>query len=272
MNPLNQTTGKSPAAEKTSASALKRKKIKKALIAAISVLIVFVILYYSITAILGALLTKPETSDPKFQYTFFDPDFDEDIMEDEEYVGLDRSFYFSDPQTGITSNSADDIPQTYRPYVETVVKYIESAIKGDNQSLNRLFSQKYYENGGEEKNEFTPQKIYNIQISFNGFSSVDENGTAYPSYTFWVEYMIRRNNGTFRNDMGSDCSKKELFRITQRNEKYQIDQITIFKTVTPADESELNCGASSVSIVSMLPIIVISALSFCRKRKSNNES
>lgn len=247
--------------------AQKKKKAKKAVMSIFAVIIGFILLYYAITFILGLILKKDPVNQKDQQYIFWEADFDEDITRDIEYMELDRSIYFTDTAMGMTSNSPDDIPQTCRDYVNVISDYIESAIIGDSVKLNNLFSEKFFELGGEEKTEFTPQKIYNINITSSEFTSVLEGQETYPSYTFWVTYMIRHNNGTFRNDMGSDCTRKELFQVTKRGEDYKIDTISVFKTVPTGKESDINCGSCTVSVAAVMPLILSTCILLQKNKK-----
>ena len=56
------------------------------------------------------------------------------------------------------------------------------------------------------------------------------NGYTTESYDYWLEYMIHKNNGTFRNDMESDCIKKEYVRVTNRNGVIGIDALIPYNT------------------------------------------
>ena len=74
-----------------------------------------------------------------------------------------------------------------------------------------------------------------------------------------IEYMIRKNNGTFRNDMASDCIKKEYVRITNRDGEYEIDVLAPFKTEIK-QQQEIESGTIiAISGVSLLVIIAVTA-------------
>ena len=45
------------------------------------------------------------------------------------------------------------------------------------------------------------------------------------SRAYMVEYMIYRNNGTFRDDMGSDAILPLLFTLNREGESLKIDSI-----------------------------------------------
>ena len=76
------------------------------------------------------------------------------------------------------------------------------------------------------KGHFNPQMVYGARITYDSRSN-DEKGV-------WVryklEYMIHRNDGTFRNDLDSDSSKKLFFElIGYPDGTVKIDNISYYK-------------------------------------------
>ena len=57
---------------------------------------------------------------------------------------------------------------------------------------------------------------------------MDDTGATYKEYYYTLEYMIRHNNGSLRNDMGSDCVKAQHLILS---EKYS-DEMLIDKMYT----------------------------------------
>lgn len=246
---------------------MKRARNKKIIITLLIIVLGFVLIYFIATAIIEALFANSTSDDSNHptSYIFYEADFNEDITLDKAYMELDRSVYFCDSTTGITSNSLDDVPLSYRRYVELISEYIQYATEGKASALNRLFSENYYRNGGEEKKEFTPQKIYNILITYKGRGQIEGADENISGYSFWVEYMIRKNNGTFRNDMASDCTKKELFTVSDNNGKPEIEAVYSFTTANETSK-ELNCGSLAPCIAMIIPIITTACIPM-RKRK-----
>lgn len=247
---------------------MKRERNKKIIFTLLIIAVGFVLVYFIANAIIEALFI-PNTSgnsDNPTSYVFYEADFNEDITLDKAYMELDRSVYFCDSATGITSNSMEDVPLLYRRYVELISEYIQYATEGKASALNRLFSENYYKNGGEEKKEFTPQKIYNILITYKGPGQIEGADECISGYSFWLEYMIRKNNGTFRNDMASDCTKKELFTVSENNGKIEIEAVYSFRTVDQ-NSNELNCGSLAPCAAMIIPIIAAACIPM-RKRKN----
>lgn len=166
-------------------------------------------------------------------YSFVPVNPDENIYEDEVWLDLDRTCYFEDESSGMTvsiDENLSDVPSYCRQAVETLIKFINAAIAGDTDTFNGLFSKNYFEAGGEGKTSFTPQKLYDIKFSLISYGDIEEDGAKHESFHFWIEYKIKDNNGTFRNDMGSDATRKEYAVMTTRDESVMIDALVPYKT------------------------------------------
>lgn len=146
--------------------------------------------------------------------SFCTPDYDYDIMQDSEYLSLNRYFFYEDLTSGITVMLDDTNRNSYGPAVVTLMNMIEAIIAGDNEAYNQLFSDDYY-SVYDPEDEFTMQQVYDIKISKRSTSEVtSESGGTYTQYDFVVEYKIHKNNGTFRTDIGHDESRKQIFILS----------------------------------------------------------
>jgi hypothetical protein len=74
---------------------------------------------------------------------------------------------------------------------------------------------------GELPESFTMQMIYNIRIAPYYSEETGEN-------TYLVEYRILKNNGTFRNDIGSKVSRPMLYTLRDVGGEYFIESIRPF--------------------------------------------
>ncbi len=213
-----------------------------------------------------ALLSKSgkpeETPDPSF--TFYEADFEYDIMKDEKYLDLDRTVRFEDPETRITvaldGGRIDEVPTDQHKAVQVILDFINYAIMGKTDELNSLFSDEYIDADGAVKSDFTMQQLYNIKITYVTTSSQTVNGDTQVSYDYWLEYMIRMNNGTFRHDMDSDCVRKEYVRITERERVNEIDVLAPYKTVNRAPSTIDTGTALAIFGISVLMIVAVFAL------------
>lgn len=162
-------------------------------------------------------------SDRIVSYNFYPTDYDLDVTADEVYMGLDRYVHYKTGNETFTITDGD-----YTVYNNAVVffgKYFETVIAGDSETYNTFFSDLYYESN-EPHIEFAPQMLYDIEIEM---LSQDPQNDGTTLYAFDVSYKIHRNDGTFRNDIGSDGSKKLYFELYEDKEgNVLIDRITYY--------------------------------------------
>lgn len=206
-------------------------------------------------------------------YIFHEADYDFDIMSDPGYIELDRQIYFNNPELGltvaITKENNPDVPNDQKEYVMLLCDFIEYAIAGKSKELNSLFSQEYIEAGGKTKLDFTMQQLYNIKISYIQNSSEIVEGNTNTSYDYWLEYMIRNNNGTFRSDMESDCIRREYVRVTKRADEIGIDVLAPY--TTEENRQEIVSTGEAIKIVLIATVVVaivcIASVIILKKRK-----
>ena len=99
--------------------------------------------------------------------------------------------------------------------VRFLALFINSVIMGDNQAYRSYFSEAYLSNNSLP--QFTQQMLYDICIYYQG-SEVQKDGRTF--YVYRLEYMIRKNNGTYRRDIGSDMIRPQyvVLSISRENE------------------------------------------------------
>ena len=187
---------------------------KRLLKIAMIILAVFAVLVLFDFALEKGLFDRPQqddtgTREPIF---LFNPDYDFDIFTDEAYLDLDRSLHFSDDggtSTAILTddNSYNSVHRTARFFKE----YFDSVIMGDYEKYNSLFTDEYLKKNGA-KDRFTMQMIYNMEAVLLRSEDHDDGTTL---YEFEVRYAIRRNNGTFRDDLDSGVTRPQLYVIRE---------------------------------------------------------
>ena len=107
-----------------------------------------------------------------------------------------------------------------------LVEYIK---RGDCENYNNCFSSYYFSNH-ERQDEFTKQKIYDIIITELPPQTKTADGKTFTEHSFTLEYRIRHNNGSLRRDVGSNQSKKQYVKISERmGEGLLIDDIYTLK-------------------------------------------
>ena len=162
-------------------------------------------------------------SDRIVSYSFYPTDYDLDVTADEVYMGLDRYVYFKNGNETIAITDGDYA--AYNPAVEFFGKYFETVIAGDAETYNTFFSDLYYQSN-KPYVQFAPQMLYDIRIEMLANDPQNDGTTL---YAFNVEYKIHRNDGTFRNDIDSDASKKLYFELFEDKEcVVRIDRITYY--------------------------------------------
>ena len=152
-------------------------------------------------------------------YNHYPADYDLVVTEVEEYMELDRNIYFQKGgERFIIEDNADNSPD-----LDFFIKYFDCAINGRYEEYNAMFTENYYKSN-EPYIRFAPQMIYDITVE--KLSESYSNGKT--NYTYNVTYRIYKNNGTFRNDIGSDGAKTLFFALVEDNGEVKIDRITYY--------------------------------------------
>lgn len=155
------------------------------------------------------------TIDPLKLHETYGEDFD--IMEYEEYLGLDRNIYHDDKQSGVLQSVPYDKASTLGEPFALMYDVILAIIDGDNSLYNSYMGAERLKMG-----EFTQQQLYNIKISL--YSTSESNGCE--EYVFKVTYCIHENNGTYRNTIESDVSRPQYFYIDNSTGSLKVMNIT----------------------------------------------
>ncbi len=194
------------------------KKQKRIIIIVIISMVVFIAAYYIVTSVDWSTVFNKfgDQQDNGDDYIYFySEDLSVNIFKDEQYMSLDRSVNFS--KNNWSSTIDDNSVVGEGPAVNLIYNMLGYILSGNYEAYNSCFSSEYYKYA-RPMGRFTQQKIYNIvitEISVNN-SAVDENGVQYVEYFYKLEYMIRHNNGSLRNDMGSDCIRAQYLVLSER--------------------------------------------------------
>lgn len=210
--------------EKTS-----RKTAKKAIIIVfLTVLVSMVVLYCILLAIQKR--SDSEKKQPN-NYRFDYVNYDEDIFGDKEYMSYDRNVYYTSVNSYMTvsieRDSLDDVSEAYKSPVLFMLDYIDAMINGEADTFNAYHAPEFYTNGRTPLERFTMQKLYSITITAVDNWYDDSGAEAVRYYNMGIDYMIKNNNGTLRNDMGSDAIRRKYLTLRE----------TADGTITIIDES-----------------------------------
>ena len=180
------------------------KRQKRVMLTVLACAVGVMALLLGTVALIG-LLGKDGGDVSQGDYEFY-PVYEGDIMENEEYLGLNRHVeYCADPSGyGMTTSITDENREEYDDSVLFLYDYMQTIIKGDAVAYNKMFNAKYFEDN-EPKDAFSQQMLHEIKIRFLSESKEGEERLI----TYRVEYMIHRNDGTFRRDVGSDASRPQ---------------------------------------------------------------
>lgn len=194
----------------------KLNKQKRGIIIAFAAMLAVVVVAYVIVPGIAKLAEyiesrnddgyKSDYMDDIKSLSFYPADYNENIFEDEEYMGLNR--YLSYTKGSDTYTITDDDYSRYDITVGFFAEYFDSVINGEYETYNNYFTEEYFEENSN-KTRFTPQKLYDINVKFKSTSTVD--GTT--SYIYYVTYKIFENNGTFRNDIESDSERMLVYEL-----------------------------------------------------------
>lgn len=156
---------------------------------------------------------------------FYEP-YTGDIMKNEEYLELDRKVYYSDG-SGMESSIEDDNLSEFSNEVIFLYNYLQTIIRGDAEAYNACFNNENY-----RKDSFNPQMLYGARITFFSRSN-DEKGII---VTYRLEYMIHRNDGTFRRDIRSNESRPQYVTLRIEPEIRMEKLITHYEVVSKPAE------------------------------------
>lgn len=180
------------------------KRVIKTVVAVFAALAVVLGVLYLISSLIKG--DKVDYTEKDASIYYFSADYDADPLDDEVYAEKSRGVYFTDMSgLGEYLTEADSSAPTARGLF---YRYFSALMNGDAASHRSLLSDDYADNFTIQE-RFTPQKVYDISVSF--LSGDSEDGTRYERYS--VAYKIYKNDGTYRADVGSDTAKNMVFEL-----------------------------------------------------------
>lgn len=205
------------------------RRLKRNMIVVLVCMVVFAVVAIPLINMLDGLQNGGEEEEtkklPPSSIIFVTPDYEYDIMQDQDYLQLNRRIYHCDDRSGMTEELTDKNVTGYGPAAAVLRAYINAVIAGDADALNALFSENYFANH-EPEPPFTMQRLYDIKLTKINETLVQGEKGKYTQYEYEVEYKIRLNDGTFRTDIGHDESKKQYFVLSDSvTGEVLIDQI-----------------------------------------------
>ncbi len=194
---------------------LKRKKnMKAAVIIFFSVLVIFLILNF---VDFDQIFKSSGKSGRGF--VFLEPDYSVDILKDEEYLAKNRNIRYTDGAVSILIDDGDYL--RYSGVLDMLSRYIDSIINGDAAAYAAFYSIDFRKKT-ELPREFTMQRLYEINIEKLSEEGGEDTDGEYKIHLYRMSYMIMKNDGTFRRDMGSDALKPQDLTIFEQEGEFEI--------------------------------------------------
>lgn len=195
---------------------------KRHLQIAIGIAVGAVVLGIAVVILLVLLLPQepqaPDGETDSSEFVFYQP-YQGDILENELYLSLDRQLYWCDTLYN-SKEALDDGQISADPCLTLIRAYLDSLIGGDAEGCRSLFTVSAL--NAAPISEFAQQMLYRIEIRL--ITQETENGAK--RVTYRLDYMIHRNNGTYRRDVGSDAVRPEYLTIIEiADGEYRIDGI-----------------------------------------------
>lgn len=180
-----------------------KKYIIRAFIAIAVVLMILIV-----AALVLWIVSENTKAEPEYNYKFYEPNYELNLNDYPEYLGKNRAIKYTDEtrqQIEITENSY----KTQGDTAEFFYEYFKAIKEGDHEAYNALFEEEYFKKRDKQE-EFTKQMVYDIDLRFMSKTEIDDDADAI-QYT--LKYSIYRNDGTFRDDIGSDMARKQFITV-----------------------------------------------------------
>ncbi len=145
-------------------------------------------------------------------YTFCTPDWDSDILNDPEYLALKGDIFYAKNDSVMITVTPNQYLSEGGKELKFMGSYVEAVIKGDHDALNAMFTDKYFEKN-EPYDDFPEQRLYNIKIKKYHYKDPYYENTLENDGYYIITYKIDKNDGLFRDDIGSDNELAQLFEL-----------------------------------------------------------
>lgn len=164
---------------------------------------------------------KKSSTDTIPKYSLYVPDFDYEVEKDKEYAQVLHYVSYKEGASEIML-TGDEALEEAGAAAAMLNDYFDSIKNGDYETYNTFFTPECLEDFGKDE-PFTKQMLYNISVTLTGKELVDEGKpTQKTYYQYKVMYMIMKNNGTFRSDMGSDMCIPETYTVIEEKSSGEI--------------------------------------------------
>ena len=176
----------------------------------------------------------------------------------------------------LTGGDYKELGEKVRREIQTMSAVWEILFSTNNSVISlynyfhNLTDAEYLELG--KKSDFTMQQIYDVVITMY---SEEKDADELLHCTYELKYKIHMNNGTLRNDMGSDCYRVQQIIMLENKDTEELEIITVNTFSDRTAESKPIIWkailAIAVSAVFIAAVIVVS-VKYIKKTESNENT
>ena len=267
---------------------------KKIVTAAVATAVISAFLFGVMILINIGWFTEEKQPEPEWYEFAPITDFYYDIMEDDWYknqLSIGPIVRLHNAQTGV---GIELYPEEYGEHGEAVkllTDLITAVQMGDNDAYNDCFSDSYFIAEGKKKaeadgvtytdaeylafgkkSEFTMQQVYDAVITMY---SEEENEKDLLHCTYELKYKIHLNNGTLRNDMGSDCYRVQQVVMLENEDTGELEIITVNTFTDRTVEYSVVLWKAILAIVvtaAFVTAVIIASVRYIKKSKKNENA
>ncbi len=237
---------------KRSSSTPAKKKLGRVLLIVVCALAALLLLSFLLSRWYASLRSgRPEKAPEKNYVNFYEPDFDADIFEDEDYLKTDRHLYYTAGGVRIVLDEYDDSELTEGQ--RFFVRYFDAVTHGDCDAYHAFFAPEYGKDGDEHEDDptgrvFTMQKLYDISVTELARAVPEETSYVYQGHTvifgvYSVSYKLLHNDGTFRVDLPENGEIPVVFELVTTDAGTP-DEKTLIRHMYRYDDIEERTQAS----------------------------
>lgn len=175
------------------------------------ILLICLLFAVALLVLVGILLVweflREDPAEESFgEYDFYPP-YAGDILQNPAYLELNREICYCEDATGmgVTAPLGEEELERADATLRFVYSYLQTVIAGDTDAYNAMLSESYLQKHGAQS-AFYPQMLYNITVYLY---QTQTNADGSKSVTYRLDYMIYRNDGSFRRDIGSDAIRSQ---------------------------------------------------------------
>ena len=203
----------------------KKQKKKKIVIIVIAAMLVFMFAALTLLNYVDFDRLLIHRDDRRSTFVFYPPNYEENIFENAEYLEKNRYIKYTDGPVSVLI--IDNDFTEYGRAFELIAQYINAIIHGDAETYASFFSENLKKTI-ELPEKFTMQKLYDIEIEKLSVTEGEDERGEYRRHIYRISYMIMRNDGTFRSDLGSDEIRPQELTVTERDGKLAITGIATY--------------------------------------------